>query len=202
MTSPVMLGLVVVFLTIMAVIARLAARWYRSSPRLDRATRLSKSGRWSDIQNDGSRLHTLGMFGSWGRGPGELSGPRFLLQLDEGILVADSGNDRLQIFSADGEPIRVIHGGQPGHPTGLATDGTHLWVADSSNCSVSKIRLADGAHLARIGNCTRRLHRFHPKLLLPATFLPPPINSSTAYVRVVAQTERVWTSLVDLRDLL
>mmetsp|Transcript_16514 Transcript_16514/g.42373 ORF Transcript_16514/g.42373 Transcript_16514/m.42373 type:complete len:358 (-) Transcript_16514:430-1503(-) len=115
------------------------------------AYKLSQSGRWEKEEDDGSRLHPTAHFGYWGRGTGELINPRFLLALGEGVLVADSGNDRLQIFSAEGKPVRAILGSLPGHPTGLATDGTHLWVADSSNCSVSKLRLSDGQHEFRTG---------------------------------------------------
>ena len=98
-------------------------------------------------RDDGSRLHTITSFGTWGRGDGCLNSPRFLLPVDGGVLVSDSGNDRLQIFTADGTHVRTILGSRPGHPTGLATDGTHAWVADSSNCSVAKIVLKNGAYL-------------------------------------------------------
>ena len=92
-------------------------------------------------RDDGSRLHPITSFGAWGRADGCLNSPRFLLPVEGGVLVADSGNDRLQIFTADGSHVRTIQGSRPGHPTGLATDGTHVWVADSSNCSVTKIVL-------------------------------------------------------------
>ena len=80
--------------------------------------------------------------------------------------------------------MRTIQGSRPGHPTGLATDGTHVWVADSSNCSVSKIMLKDGALVTRTGSygagtlslalprtltlpltltLTRQLRRWNPK---------------------------------------
>lgn len=136
---------------------------------------LSRSGRWSLSGDDGSRLHLLTKFGSWGRGTGELLNPRFLLPLENSVLVADSGNDRLQIFSADGTPKRVILGSRPGHPTGLATDGVHIWVADSSNCSVAKVRLPDGSDVLRTGSCARHPTRprhaglEHSQLPLPCT---------------------------------
>jgi len=126
----------------------------KGEPKGEPNHRLSRSGRWHDPQDDGSRLHPHTKFGSWGRGTGELINPRFLLTLQEGVLVADSGNDRLQIFSADAghRPVRAILGSRPGHPTGLASDGTYLWVADSSNCSVAKVRLSDGGHELRYGD--------------------------------------------------
>jgi len=103
-------------------------------------------------RDDGSRLHPITSFGAWGRADGCLNSPRFLLPVEGGVLVADSGNDRLQVFTADGTHVRTILGSRPGHPTGLATDGTHAWVADSSNCSVAKIVLKDGALVTRTGS--------------------------------------------------
>jgi hypothetical protein len=111
-----------------------------------------KAGRPEWEPDDGSRLHPITSFGAWGRADGCLNSPRFLLPVEDGVLVADSGNDRLQIFTADGTHVRTILGSRPGHPTGLATDGTHVWVADSSNCSVSKIMLKDGALVTRTGS--------------------------------------------------
>ena len=112
----------------------------------------SPTSKWNLDQDDGSRLHPTSTFGAWGRTEGYLNSPRFLLPVEGGVLVADSGNDRLQVFSADGGHVRTIMGSQPGHPTGLATDGTHAWVADSSNCTVKKIVLGDGKVLARTGS--------------------------------------------------
>lgn len=128
-----------------------AALRARSAEGAPRHHTMSKSGRWELDTDDGSRLHLLGSFGAWGRAEGNLDAPRFLLPIAGGVLVADSGNDRLQIFSAAGESVRTIYGSKYGHPAGLATDGTHVWVADSSNCSVSKISLRDGVHLSRLG---------------------------------------------------
>ena len=125
---------------------------HRRTPSYD-GIFMRPSGRWELGQDDGSRLlQPCKAFGKWGRGEGNFLNPRFLLPVDGGVLVADSGNDRLQIFSADGAHVRSIYGTQPGHPTGLATDGTHAWVADSSNCTVAKIVLRDGTLVARTGS--------------------------------------------------
>ena len=95
------------------------------------STHLSKSGRWdSGDSDDGTRLFPVRCFGLWGRAPGDLNNPRFLLNVEPGVMIADSGNDRLQAFSPEGKHLRTIHGTRPGHPTGLASDGSHLWVAD------------------------------------------------------------------------
>ena len=135
--------------------------------RADRATSTEPHGRRERDRpdrerDDGSRLHPITSFGAWGRADGCLNSPRFLLPVEGGVLVADSGNDRLQIFTADGShvrtmrawslvraragagarsrhgrsgptltfgQVRTIQGSRPGHPTGLATDGTHVWVS-------------------------------------------------------------------------
>lgn len=115
------------------------------------STHLSKSGRWdSGDSDDGTRLFPVRCFGLWGRAPGDLNNPRFLLNVEPGVMIADSGNDRLQAFSPEGKHLRTIHGTRPGHPTGLASDGSHLWVADSMNCSVQKCTL-DGTIVCRVG---------------------------------------------------
>jgi len=97
-------------------------------------------------------LRPITSFGTWGRSAGEFNNPRFVLHLDGGVLISDSGNDRLQVVSPSGRHVKTFYGSQPGHPTGLATDGTWLWVADSSNCTVQKMRLADGQVQCRMGS--------------------------------------------------
>ena len=82
--------------------------------RADRATSTEPHGRRErdrpdQERDDGSRLHPITSFGAWGRADGCLNSPRFLLPVEGGVLVADSGNDRLQIFTADGSHVRTIH---------------------------------------------------------------------------------------------
>lgn len=119
-------------------------------PILVAGAKMGRSGRWDCQSDDGSRLHPLRSWGLWGRAPGDLNNPRFLLNVEDGVMIADSGNDRLQVFSPEGVHLRTILGTRPGHPTGLASDGTHLWVADSMNCSVQKC-LLDGTTVRRVG---------------------------------------------------
>mmetsp|Transcript_41715 Transcript_41715/g.91592 ORF Transcript_41715/g.91592 Transcript_41715/m.91592 type:complete len:289 (+) Transcript_41715:292-1158(+) len=105
----------------------------------------------TDAAAAGPMLTLMRSFGLWGRLPGQFNNPRFLLQLSGNVLVADSGNDRLQLLDSEGKHIRTLLGSQPGHPTGLASDGTHIWVADSANCTVQKIQLSDGKPVLRVG---------------------------------------------------
>ena len=97
-------------------------------------------------------------FGGEGSAPGQFHCPMGVASLPEGaVCVADSMNHRLQIFSKEqGAAPRVIggRGKQPGqfrHPGGVASDGTSLYVADTPNHRVQKLRLADGMHLGTVG---------------------------------------------------
>ena len=70
------------------------------------------------------------------------------------MCVVDSHNHRLQIFSQEsGGAPRVIgsegrEAGEFAYPSGVACDGTSLFVGDTCNRRVQKLSL-DGAHLAQ-----------------------------------------------------
>ena len=85
--------------------------------------------------------------GGQGRAQGQLWYPHDVTSLPEGaVCVADTFNHRLQIFSKEqGAAPRIIgsFGTQPGQfmwPRGVACDGTSLYVADSANNRVQKLR--------------------------------------------------------------
>ena len=82
--------------------------------------------------------------------------------------MADSRGDRILFFSLSdldaqtGRGTRAVsafrtigrHGTAPGdlkYPMGLATDGTHLFVADSHNHRVQQLRISDGRSVDSIG---------------------------------------------------
>jgi len=90
------------------------------------------------------------------------------LPVGGGLAVADSGNDRILFYSPSdldahtagitmaAPTFRSI--GRPGaapgnlnYPLGLATDGTHLFVADSHNHRVQQLRISDGRSMDSIG---------------------------------------------------
>ena len=98
----------------LCVLASLRGRGDRTT-----TTQPRKAGEPTSQRDDGSRLHPITSFGAWGRADGCLNSPRFLLPVEGGVLVADSGNDRLQIFTADGAHVRTIQGSRPGQPTTL-----------------------------------------------------------------------------------
>ena len=107
---------------------------------------------------------SLTSFGGKGRAPGSFQYARDVTALPQGgIAVADADNDRLQIFSKDVSAGPRVLGGwgkDPGKlhaPWGVACDGESLYVIDSGNHRMQKLRLADGAVLGTVGkaDCSR-----------------------------------------------
>jgi len=80
---------------------------------------------------------------------------------DGGLAVTDAANACILLFSPSdldgtGAAFRIIgcRGASPGDlkkPKGLATDGTHLFVADSDNHRVQQLRISDGRSVDSIG---------------------------------------------------
>ena len=109
------------------------------------------------------KLNTLGdfvsMFGSHGRGDGELDGPRSLLPdpLRGLLFVSDSGNNRVSVFTMDGEFKSHIRGDETkgrdlNNPWGLAFDPLgHLHVV-CYNSHCVKVFTADGEYLRQYGS--------------------------------------------------
>ena len=95
----------------------------------------------------------LGGFGSHGTGPGEFDLP-WGIHVDElgDIYVADWGNNRFQVFSADGEVKNVVGTSGTGEaefdrPTGIAVDAHgDIYVADWGNNRVQMFN-AEGQYL-------------------------------------------------------
>jgi hypothetical protein len=89
---------------------------------------------------DGSVAHQVGGPGS---APSELSGPSDLTVDAAGnIVVADTGNDRVQVYGRDGEPLLSIHAVEGysslDHPSQVfATDSGELLVLDKAGCRVT-----------------------------------------------------------------
>ena len=105
----------------------------------------------------GGRLEHAGSFGARGHEPGRFEMPTFVASLPSGdLVVADTGNHRLQVVAPDGSARRTIGGrgtsaGQLKYPRGVAIDGGNVFVADSFNNRVSKFELATGALLGTVG---------------------------------------------------
>lgn len=112
-----------------------------------RITQLDPSGRY------------IGEFGGYGNtedaptaegAPGLFFGPRSVVVHNNEIFVADTGNERIQVFALDGSLLRAFGGlgsapGQLIEPVGITIgpDG-NLYVADSGNLRIS-VFTTDGA---------------------------------------------------------
>jgi DNA-binding beta-propeller fold protein YncE len=98
-------------------------------------------------------------FGSWGSGAGELDYPRGIAVscggADRWVYVADSVNNRIQVFGIDGRFVRSIGleaGFEFNRPTGICLDGSGLlYVTDNSNHRISVLNAADGSLVRHIG---------------------------------------------------
>ena len=69
---------------------------------------------------------------------GQLNSPRGIATTDTHVFVADTFNNRIQIFDSDGNYVDKFGStgsgnGQFSSPTGIATNNTHLYVADRFN---------------------------------------------------------------------
>jgi DNA-binding beta-propeller fold protein YncE len=117
---------------------------------------------WS--ANDGSLVRT---FGSRGSGPGQFRDPRGVAVNKEGhIIVADSNNHRVQVWSNDGTFLLSFgsRGSGPGqfqHLSGVAVDPTtgNIIVADKSNHRVQVWR-PDGSFIRSFGSRGRDQGQF------------------------------------------
>ena len=103
----------------------------------------------------------LRSFGKPGNGLGELDRPMNLTIRGDALYVAEYFNDRLQVFSLDGTPRRIIGkaGSGPGRfnaPGGVAvgSDGS-LYVADFYNHRIQKLT-ADGKFVRQWGASVER----------------------------------------------
>jgi DNA-binding beta-propeller fold protein YncE len=100
------------------------------------------------------------IFGSQGSGDGQLEAPRNIAIGSNGLLyIADSGNNRIQVFNEDGEFLDQV--GVPGtsplqfnEPWGVAVADRYLYVADTWNHRIQKFNL-DGDLVGPIGQYGR-----------------------------------------------
>ena len=95
------------------------------------------------LNRDGSIRHK---FGSSGTGKGQLNKPWGVATDGENILVADYGNNRIQIFRYDGTFVSMIESKDDplNSPRGLvATKDGHVYVVDCGNNCIKKYKYRD-----------------------------------------------------------
>jgi len=94
---------------------------------------------------------------AWGGEIGIFSAPQGIAVGGEWVYVADTDNDRIQIFDVHGRPVAAFGGsgsaaGQFDSPRGIAVDGQgNVYVADTDNHRVQKFTV-DGSYLTRWGS--------------------------------------------------
>ncbi len=100
---------------------------------------------------------TINQTGIAGTAEGALSSPRNLAIGPDGLVyVADSGNNRIQVFDADGRFVRGwgsfgVEAGQFNEPWGVAVDEQYVYVADTWNHRIQKFTL-EGQFVASFGS--------------------------------------------------
>lgn len=83
-------------------------------------------------------LEPLSDFGEFGGGSGDLNEPAGIAVADDGTAyVADSGNDWVSVFDADGEFVRRIGAGTLSEPAGVALGEDEVYVSDPGNSRVA-----------------------------------------------------------------
>jgi DNA-binding beta-propeller fold protein YncE len=99
----------------------------------------------------------LRRFGSHGSGEGQLNWPRGLCFMSghRHIAVADCYNDRVSVFSVEGEFVRHVGVGELSRPSGVACSAfDELVVADTWNCRVVVFSASEMLHTMGGGRFT------------------------------------------------
>ncbi|MDQ0256668.1 DNA-binding beta-propeller fold protein YncE [Evansella vedderi] len=127
----------------------------------------------TDIQNNAIYVFDLAgnlllTFGNGGSEPGEFVAPNAIaLDSEANIYVSDSGNHRVQVFTKEGEFLRVINGSEGGignsifvNPRGLAVDARDtLYVVNNLSHTVHGFDL-DGNQLFTLGGMGQGVNDF------------------------------------------
>lgn len=99
-------------------------------------------------------MRVVRAFGLHGDRPGQLSGAKGISCFPDGrLVVSDTGNNRLQLLSCDGEPLlqigaRGFEDGQFNKPAAvITTSQSNIFVADCANNRFQMFSGATGAHL-------------------------------------------------------
>ena len=108
------------------------------------------------IPNDVKYYVPAGSFGGNGSGRGQMHYPLDVDVAPDGtVLVADTANNRVQAFDANGTFLRqfgpnTTDGGSLRLPSAVAANRTHAFVADSLNARVAVFSASDGSYAGSI----------------------------------------------------
>ena len=108
------------------------------------------------IPNDVKYYVPAGLFGGNGSGRGQMHYPLDVDVAPDGtVLVADTANNRVQAFDANGTFLRqfgpnTTDGGSLQLPSAVASNRTHAFVADSLNARVAVFSTSDGSYAGSI----------------------------------------------------
>ena len=100
--------------------------------------------------------------GKEGRAPGELNASSGVAIHEEThqIFVANSSNDRVEVFSEMGEFLHQLGVGQLSEPCGIAIHGDSLYVSCRGDDTISKFSLTELCRVRRIGGYGSKSGRF------------------------------------------
>jgi DNA-binding beta-propeller fold protein YncE len=94
------------------------------------------------VQRFTEEVDYLSAFGAPGSGDGQLQEAQALVSDHGLVFAADTGNNRVAVFTAQGQWVRAITAPVMSRPSGLAVDGEGgLYVADTGNNRILKYKI-------------------------------------------------------------
>jgi DNA-binding beta-propeller fold protein YncE len=109
----------------------------------------TKNGRMLEFTRDGDP--TGRTFGTQGTALGQFRRVSAVAATATGVVVADTLNNRIQLWNTVGTPTLVWSAGGFQTPKDVAVSGGTVYVADTSHERIVKLSLADGSSLGTIG---------------------------------------------------
>jgi DNA-binding beta-propeller fold protein YncE len=113
----------------------------------------TKNGRLLEFTRDGEP--TGRFFGAQGSAPGDFSRPSAIAPTANGLVVADTFNNRVQLWNTSAAtPTMVWNATGLNRPLDVAVSNGVVYVADSTNHRILKLSLSDGSVVGTIGQGT------------------------------------------------
>jgi DNA-binding beta-propeller fold protein YncE len=109
----------------------------------------TKNGRMLEFTRDGDP--TGRSFGTQGTASGQFRRVSAVASTASGVVVADTLNDRIQLWTTVGTPSLIWSTGGFDTPKDVAVSNGTVYVADTSNQRIVKLSLATGSEIGTIG---------------------------------------------------